>query len=213
MKILNLKEKVKSYYMTDDPAHDWNHVERVAFNAKSICDMEKVDSEITLAAVYCHDLINLPKNHPDRAKASELSAQEAEIHLRSVGFNQNEIEQIKQGITQHSYSRGEKPSSIHSAIVQDADRLDAIGAIGIIRCAVTAGKLNSKLYSPADPLGENRVLDDKKFMIDHYFLKLFKLPDLMNTESAKKIAQERVQFMKSFLSTFNQEISYVDHSI
>lgn len=205
-RIQKLKNLITKYYEGDDPAHDWNHVERVVKNAIKISKQENIQSELILAAVYCHDLINLPKNHPERSKASERSALEAIPYLKEVGFSEDEINEIQIGIIQHSFSRNEKPSTIIASIVQDADRLDALGAIGILRCAITAGKLNSSLYDLVDPLAKNRDLNDQKFMIDHYFKKLFLLPDLMYTKSAKEMAETRVEFMKSFLKNLLEEI-------
>jgi uncharacterized protein len=203
-----LKDQIKPFYkLQKDPAHDWNHVLRVENNGLLICQSENTDPELVRAAIYCHDLVNLPKDHPERKKASEYSANKAVPLLKELKYSEEEIQIICQGIIQHSFSRGEKPQSIIAQIVQDADRLDALGAIGIVRCAVTSAKLNSSLYHFEDPLGEKRILDDKKFMLDHYFSKLFLLPELMNTASAKKIAYERVLFMKSFLTTFSKEIT------
>lgn len=205
-RIQNLIPLVRSYYGDSDPAHDWPHIGRVAAAAKKMCESEGADLEITLAAVYCHDLVNLPKNHPERKNASTLAAHEATPHLEKAGFNSEEIEKIKSAIIEHSFSKGLKPSSIEAAIVQDADRLDALGAIGILRCAAVNTKMESSFYEPQDPFAEDRPLDDSKFMVDHYFVKLFKLPELMNTQAGKRIALERVSFMGEFLEVLGTEI-------
>lgn len=197
--------KVKSYYSSDDPAHDWPHVMRVMQNARMICHSENVNEELVLAAVLCHDLVNLPKNHPDRSKASALAANEAKVHLINSGFNETEITIIQQAIIEHSFSKGLKPSMTEAAIVQDADRLDALGAIGILRCASVNTQMKTAFYDSEDPFAKNRDLDDKKFMLDHYYVKLFKLAELMNTEAAKKIANTRVEFMNNFVSQLSSE--------
>lgn len=205
-RIQQLISLVKPYYNSPDPAHDWAHIGRVAATARKICEMRNANIECVLAGVYCHDIVNLPKDHPDRMNASTLAAQEAETLLRKCDFNDEEIQIIKKAIIEHSFSKGLKPSSIEAAIVQDSDRLDALGAIGILRCAAVNTQMKSTFYDPFDPLAENRPLDDKNFMIDHYFEKLFKLPDLMNTPEAKTIAEGRVEFMKQFLSKMMSEI-------
>lgn len=205
-KIQKLIPLIRSYYGNSDPAHDWPHIGRVAASAKKMCEIEKANLEITLAAVYCHDLVNLPKNHPDRKNASTLAAEEAVPHLKEAGFESDEIERIKNAIIEHSFSKGLKPSSIEAAIVQDADRLDALGAIGILRCAAVNTKMESSFFEPQDPFAEDRPLDDKQYMVDHYFVKLFKLPELMNTEAGKRIALERVGFMTEFLDVLGKEI-------
>lgn len=195
----HLSQEVQKYYTSEDPAHDWAHVLRVASNAEKICHDLGLDPELIVAGVYCHDLINLPKNHPDRNKASTLSAEEAYPLLVQAGFSPEDILIIKKMIVEHSYSKGDKPSCIESAIVQDSDRLDALGAIGILRCAAVNAKMGSIFYDHNDPLAEGRQLNDREFMLDHYFVKLFKLPDLMNTESARNLAIQRVDYMKVFL--------------
>lgn len=205
-RIQNLIELVKPYYNTPDPAHDWAHVGRVAATARKLVENESVNLECVLAGVYCHDLVNLPKDHPDRKNASTLAAKEAEPLLIKVGFTSGEVEIIKKAIIEHSFSKGLKPSCLEAAIVQDADRLDALGAIGILRCAAVNTQMKSNFYDPFDPFAEDRELDDKKFMVDHYFVKLFKLPDLMNTTKGKSLALERVKYMENFLSELKSEI-------
>lgn len=205
-KIQSLIPLVKKYYNTTDPAHDWAHVGRVAATAKKIAENHKVNLECVLAGVYCHDLINLPKDHPDRKNASTLASIEAEPRLREAGFLDAEIEIIKRAIIEHSFSKGLKPSCLEAAIVQDADRLDALGAIGILRCTAVNTQMKASFYDPFDPMAEGRPLDDKSFMIDHYFVKLFKLPDLMNTPEAKAMGIERVNYMKNFLGVLMSEI-------
>ncbi len=196
----------RPFYHSDDPAHDWAHVLRVASNAEVLCKNEGIKSELVLAAVYCHDLVNLAKDHPDRKKASTLSAKAAERILIKSGYNNEEIEIIKQAIIEHSFSKGDKASCLEAAIVQDSDRLDALGSIGILRCAAVNAKMNSKFYDPQDPLAEARVLNDKDFMLDHYFVKLFKLPDLMNTKAAQILAIDRVEFMRNFVKQLMMEV-------
>lgn len=205
-RIQNLIPLIKKYYNSPDPAHDWAHIGRVASTALRLCENESVNVECVLAAVYCHDLINLPKDHPERKEASTLSAKEAEPYLRQVGFSDAEIDIIKKGIIEHSFSKGLKPSCLEAAIVQDADRLDALGAIGILRCAAINTQMKSSFYDPFDPLAEMRELNDKSFMIDHYYVKLYKLPELMNTKNGKRMAHHRVEFMKNFINELMTEV-------
>lgn len=205
-RIQDLIHLVKPYYNSTDPAHDWAHVGRVASTAKKLCENENVNLECVLAGVYCHDLINLPKDHPDRKNASTLAAAEAEPILVKCGFNSSEVEIIKRAIIEHSFSKGFKPSLLEAAIVQDADRLDALGAIGILRCAAVNTQMKSSFYDPFDPWAEMRDLNDRDFMVDHYFVKLFKLPELMNTEAARREGFSRVEMMKNFLQSLAKEI-------
>lgn len=197
---------VKEFYPNVDPAHDWAHVGRVAATAKKLAEQEKLDVETVLAAVYCHDIVNLPKDHPDRKRASELAAEKATPLLLRAGFTEAEVKEISTGIVEHSFSRGAKPSTKLAAVVQDADRLDALGAIGILRCAAVNTQMKATFYDPFDPLAEARELDDKRFMLDHYTTKLYKLPGLMNTETARRMGEERCEVMREFIATLLKEV-------
>ena len=205
-RVQNLIPLVKPYYHSSDPAHDWAHVCRVAATAEILSAGQDINLECVLAGVYCHDLVNLPKNHPNRGQASLLSAQEAEALLKKVEFNEDEILSIKKSIIEHSFSKGLKPSSMEAAIIQDSDRLDALGAIGILRCAAVNTKMGSSFYEPMDPMAKFREPDDKSYMLDHYSIKLYKLPTLMNTQRGRELALKRVEFMKEFVSEFIKEI-------
>jgi uncharacterized protein len=205
-KLQRLIPLVKPYYGGSDPAHDWPHIGRVAATARQLAAGQPVNLECLLAAVYCHDLVNLPKDHPQRKEASQLAAREAAPHLTAAGFDHAEIELIQTAVIQHSFSRGEKPSCLEAAILQDADRLDALGAIGVLRCAAVNARMGSSFYEPLDPLAEERELDDKRYMVDHYFVKLFKLPELMNTDQGKRLAETRVAYMRDFLRELLGEI-------
>lgn len=205
-RIRRLAELVRPLYTSEDPAHDWPHIGRVAATAKKLSQGLDVNLECVLAAVYCHDLVNLPKNHPDRSRASELAAEKAGPLLEACGFSPEEIIIVKAAVLEHSFSRGLSPSCLESAIVQDSDRLDSLGAIGVLRCASVNTLMKSKYYDPGDPFAETRELDDKNFMLDHYAVKLFKLPELMTTEAGKKEGHLRVEFMKTFLERLGEEI-------
>ncbi len=209
-RIQRLIELVRPLYTTTDPAHDWPHIGRVAATARKLATGTTAQLECVLAAVYGHDLVNLPKDHPDRKNASVRSANAVEPLLREAGFRDQEITVIRTAIIEHSFSSGERPSCLESAIVQDADRLDALGAIGVLRCAAVNAKLGSSFYEPVDPLAQERELDDRSYMIDHYFVKLFKLPELMNTDAGRELAQRRVKTMETFLSALVNEIKGKD---
>ncbi|MBI4149812.1 HD domain-containing protein, partial [Candidatus Woesearchaeota archaeon] len=187
-----LRQKVQaSLAASTDPAHDFSHVMRVYSMADHLCKKEGGDPDIVLPAALLHDLYHVPKNHPDRAKASEISAVMAEKLLREIDYTKEKIPHIMDAIRSHSFSRGETPLTKEAMIVQDADRLDAIGAIGIARLWVTGAQFNRALYCAEDPFAEKgRKLDDMKYGLDHFYEKLLKLKDKMNTETAKKIAEE-----------------------
>ena len=189
-----------------DSAHDIAHVKRVVENAKSILNGEVADAEVVIAAACLHDCVVLPKDHPERASASKLAAGKAVNFLQTQSFPLEKLEQVAHAISAHSYSADITPETIEAKIVQDADRLDALGAIGIARCFTVGGKLDRAFYDINDPFCLHRDPEDVSFTIDHFFSKLFNLPNLMHTESAKKEAENRIDFMKNFLRQFSREI-------
>lgn len=209
--LLQLEEKCREFIEQDlpengDSAHDISHILRVVKNARLILESEEADEEIVIAAAWLHDCVNLPKNHPKRKQASILAAEKATEFLREIGFHQPKIAEVGHAIEAHSFSAGIPPENIEAKIVQDADRLDAIGAIGIARCLMVSGKLDRSLYNSQDPFCENREPDDSIWTIDHFFEKLFKLPDMMHTETARHEAKKRIRFMEEYLSELKREI-------
>ena len=205
-RLSKLTELVKGRYDNDDPSHDWLHIGRVIKTCKLLAEDEGADLETLLPAAYLHDVINVPKNSPDRLKASQMAAEEAKGILRHVGYREEEIEKIAQVIIEHSYSLGLKPTSIESAILQDADRLDALGAIGMMRHVTVGTRMGASYYHAEEPFAKNRELEDRKYSLDHYEVKLFKLLDKMNTPAGQKEAKKRTKFMRSFLEQLKTEI-------
>lgn len=189
-----------------DAAHDIAHIKRVVENAKSILAKEPADREIILAAAWLHDMVVLPKDHPDRKKASALAAEKAAEFLSKLDYPGNKIPDVAHAIEAHSFSAGIKPVTPEAQIVQDADRLDALGAIGVARCFAVGGELARPFYHPDDPFAISREPDDSTWTIDHFYEKLFRLPELLNTSTAQEIAKERVLFMKTFLKQLSSEI-------
>jgi len=197
-----LKEK----YNNGDPSHDFSHVMRVVESCKKIGKEVGADLDILIPGALLHDVVNVPKNHPDRVQASRLAADQASLILKELNYTEEQISKIAIVIVEHSYSRGLKASCIESAVLQDADRLDAIGAIGTMRAVTCGSKLGSSYYDRNDPFAKGRVLNDKNFILDHFFTKLFKLGEGFNTEPAKIEGLKRIQFMKDFANQLAQEI-------
>lgn len=206
-----MSEKVYRKFLEEnsktDAAHDIAHIKRVVKNANILLQNEDADKDMVTAAAWLHDCVILSKNHPDRKKASTRAAQKAAGFLETIDFPKNKIPGVAHAIEAHSYSAGIKPKTIEAKIVQDADRLDALGAIGIARCFSVGGELNNPMYHPDDPFAQSREPDDSKWTIDHFYEKLFRLPDMLNTEAAKKVAANRIEYMKSFLQQMSAEIS------
>ncbi|MGO4441136.1 HD domain-containing protein [Rhizobium sp. RAF56] len=190
----------------DDGSHDIAHILRVYRNAMRINREEGGDAKILTAAVLLHDCVAVEKNSPLRARASALAAAKASGILEELGWGQEDIARVSHAIVAHSFSAGIEPETLEAKILQDADRLDAIGMVGAARCFYIAGRLGSGLYDPLDPLAQSRPLDDKRFAIDHFETKLFKLADGFQTEAGRALARERHDRLKTVLDLFLDEI-------
>jgi uncharacterized protein len=190
-----------------DAAHDIGHLRRVWAMARLIAlDEPDSDPDVLLAAAYLHDAVNLPKDSADRALASRLSAQAAAEYLAGSDFPAGKIPAVVHAIEAHSFSAGIAPETIDAKILQDADRLDALGAIGLARMFAVAGRMGAALFDPDDPLARRRPLDDKAFSLDHLEVKLFPVAEGMQTATGRRIAAERAEWMESFRSRLLSEI-------
>lgn len=190
----------------EDSSHGVGHSERVYKTAKAIDKESMACDDVLWAASFLHDAVNPPKNSPDRINASKLSANLAEELLASTNFDKNKIENLKHTIEAHSFSRGLEPNTYEAKVIQDADRMEALGAIGIARTFYIAGKMGSQLFNDQDPLANERELNDKKYALDHFKVKLLSLKDTMQTENGKQIAEERTDILLNFLEQINLEI-------
>lgn len=200
-------EKIISPYIDDtDPAHDLLHLKRVVLMSTRLCQKENANLNVVLPAAWMHDIVNLPKNHPDRLKASMMAAEKAISILKETNYPQKYFNEIYHAIHAHSFSSGIVPETLEAKIVQDADRLDGLGAIGIARMMIVAGKLNRSIYSEDDPFCETRNPNDTQFSIDHFFIKLFKTAQTLQTESARMEGATRVNRMKEYLGWLALEI-------
>ncbi len=190
----------------NDPAHDYAHVMRVYKNAKKIAKHEKADLRIVLASVLLHDLVQFPKSDKRSRTASVASARLAKTVLAKHGFTKKEIRIISDAIRDHSYSRNKTPKTLEGKILQDADRLDALGAIGIARTFAVGGAENRPIYNGLDPFCKKRKPDDKLWTVDHFYRKLLKLEKKMNTKFARKEAKQRTKVMERFLFELKREL-------
>ena len=206
MNVINLIKQEVYDLMINDSAHDFDHIMRVFKNAKKICNDENVNEKLVLCAVLLHDIISYPK-YDKRSKLSSIkSAKESKKILKRFNFTKEEIQIISDAIMDHSFSRNKIPKTIEGKILQDADRLDAIGAIGIARVFAVSGSEKRPFYNVKDPFCKTRSPDDKVWTIDHFYRKLLKLESLMNTKSGKIEAKKRTKVMKEFLSQLKNEI-------
>ena len=201
-----LRKQVKSLMKKNDPAHDFEHVLRVYSNAEKICKKEKANKKLVLSAVLLHDIISFPKSDKRSKTSSTKSAIKAKKILKNLQYSNDEIEIISDAIESHSFSKNKTPKSIEGKILQDADRLDALGAIGIARTFAVGGSENRSFYNSDDPFCISRKPDDHEWTLDHFFKKLLLLESKMNTKSGKIEAKRRTKILKKFLIDFKKEI-------
>ena len=197
---------------TVDLAHDPLHVMRVYTWAVKLAPELQASPDLAGAAALVHDLVNIPKEHRDRPLGSERSAEASQGLLDVAGYTVDERREIVEAVRTTSWSRGLSPTSPLGAVLQDADRLDAIGAIGIARTFATAQAMSSRgqsgrFYDPDDPMGtSDRPLNDRRQPVDHFFVKLLKLAATMHTPTARAEARGRHQQMEAFLTQLKAEV-------
>ena len=201
-----LKIEVKKRIENNDPAHDFEHIMRVYKNAERITKKEGADLKIVLAAALLHDIISYKKSDPRSKNSSSESAKEARKILQRYNYDHNEIKIIADAINDHSFSKGKVPKTLEGMVLQDADRLDAIGSIGIARTFAVGGAEKRSFYNTQDPFCVTRSPDDSKWTLDHFYMKLLRLEKMMNTKTAKLEARRRIKIMKQFLEQFEREI-------
>ena len=206
MKVLNLIKKDVIAIMDNDPAHDFEHIMRVYHNAQKIVKKEKANPKLVLSAALLHDIVSYPKSSKRSKLSSADSAKKSKLILKKYDFTVEEITVVSDAIKEHSFSQNKIPQTLEGKILQDADRLDALGAIGIARVFATSGSLNRSFYNIDDPFCNKRNPDDDIWAVDHFFNKLLKLESLMNTTSGKIEAKRRTRILKEFLKQLKQEI-------
>ena len=189
-----------------DGAHDLSHIVRVWRNAKLIRREEGGDLEVLAAAVLLHDCVQVAKDSPLRSKASLLAANEARVRLEALGWEPSRIDTVAYAIESHNFSAGVAPTSIEGCILQDADRLDAIGLSGIARCFYTAGRMGSRLYDLADPGAKARPLDDGRNALDHFPKKLLTLEGSFKTRKGQELARDRHRRLDDFYRAMLAEV-------
>ncbi|UQS84564.1 HD domain-containing protein [Apilactobacillus apisilvae] len=198
---------VKNELKDDHTGHDLAHINRVVALTKTlISENPKANSKIAITAAYLHDVIDDKLVTDPNAKTNQVIDKLAELN-----FSKIEIHKIINIITHMSYSKNlsnHYELDINGQIVQDADRLDAIGAIGIARAFYFGGHFGDVMYDESQQprINMNKVEYRKHTtVINHFYEKLFKLPDLMNTKTARKLAVQRKLYMENFVNEFKKE--------
>jgi uncharacterized protein len=197
-----------AHHTDDDAAHDISHFRRVWATAQRLSVDENIDELVILTACYFHDIVSLPKNHPERSSSSRLAAQKTQSILREnfPDFPERFFPAVKHAIEAHSHSANIPPETLEAKIVQDADRLESLGAIGLARVFAVAGKLNFSLFNADDPFADSRPLDDKRYALDHFQNKLLGLPATMQTEKGKALANHNARYLVEFMAKISAEL-------
>lgn len=202
------RDFVKEKMYKEGSGHDWFHVERVCNIAKYLAQKESADMFIVEMTALLHDI--------DDWKFSDVyNTTVTEEFLKSVEVSEEDSNRILNIIKTMSYKGGVVDSTQNTTegmVVQDADRLDALGAIGIARAFAYGGSKNRSMYDPSIKPIDFKSLDEVKnkdnHTINHFYEKLFKLKDLMNTNTAKEIAKKRHKYMESFIEEFYSEWNF-----
>jgi uncharacterized protein len=200
-----LSEEAKQRAKTAEPAHDYFHVERVVANAITIARAEGAREPIVATAAMLHELFNLPKSHPNSARAGDLCAEHARELLEREGAREL-VAPVCSAIRDHAFSKGVVPEALESRVLQDADRLDALGAIGLARMWATCADMRRPFYSPDDPFCTSRPPDDKSWGLDHVYKKLLVIPERLHLETSRSMARGRVRFIHAYVEQLRYEI-------
>ncbi|MFJ2390382.1 HD domain-containing protein [Pseudomonas koreensis] len=194
---------------SDDGAHDLAHLQRVWHNVRTLQAEEGGDLEVLLAAVLLHDCVAVEKNSPLRSQASRLAAAKAANLLAALDWSQSNISAVAHAIEAHSFSANITPLTLEAKLVQDADRLDSLGMLGVARTFYVAGRMGSALYDPLDPEAKARDYNDTRFCLDHFQTKLLHLAEGFQTAAGQRLAQIRHDRLKGFMEQFKEEIGIV----
>ncbi len=190
-----------------DSGHDLSHVQRVVRTAEEIGRIEGAIPEVTLAAAWLHDCVVVAKDSPLRSQASCLAAERAGEFLQQIDYAASLTLAIQHAIVAHSFSAKVPAESLEAKVVQDADRLEALGALGLARCLATGGAMGVKLLNAEEPFPAERSADDALYSVDHLFVKLLKLPATMQTTAGRKRAKHYADFLLHFLRQLADELS------
>ena len=199
---------VKHTLQDAEGGHDWFHIERVCKVAKTIAEKENVDLLVVELGALLHDIADSKFHDGDESIGPRVAGE----FMNQLNLSADTIEHVQQIIRHISFKGGNQSQSFTSKelkVVQDADRLDAIGAIGIARAFNYGGYKNRSLYNPAIPpqmgMTKEEYKKNKGPTINHFYEKLLLLKERMNTPAGKAMAERRHQFMQQFLDEFYQE--------
>ena len=198
--------KLLTDHTVSDAAHDLEHIRRVVTNARRLTTAEGADWRVVMPAAWLHDCVIVPKSSPDRKRASQLAALRAVEWLVGQSWPFGRLEEIAHAIEAHSFSAGIEPRSLEARVLQDADRLDALGAVGLARTLMLGAEMKRDFYHLQDPFCSSREADDSVYTLDHLYCKLLKLEGTMQTEAGRAEAVRRTEFLRGFLEQLKEEL-------
>jgi uncharacterized protein len=190
-----------------DAAHDLQHIHRVVTNARRLCEAENADWQVVMPAAWLHDCVVVPKSSPERKRASQLAALQAVAWLEELQWPFGKLGEIAHAIEAHSFSAAIVPKTPEAKVLQDADRLDALGAVGLARTLMLGAEMNRPFYQAEDPFCDSRAPDDSIYTLDHVYRKLLTLQDTMQTAGGRDEAAGRTRFLRQFLDQLASEIT------
>ena len=201
----DLKEKIQPYFEKTG-SHSFDHTQRVYNLALKISEGEKVDIDVVKVAAFLHDVGRKEEDNNKDICHAEKGAEIAEKILRGMEFPESKMEKVLHAIKVHRHSKQLKAETREAEIIQDADRLDALGAITIARMFTTGGRINRILHDSSIPIEENREDGYSKTTINGFYKKILKLkPETFNTKKAKEISKGRYEFVEQFIDRFLKE--------
>jgi uncharacterized protein len=193
-----------------DPAHDFNHALNVMSNALVIGDEEGADSDVTVAAALLHDVVHyLPNDHRSDEAPRQSAAYAVRVLTDLIGYPQEKIAAVEGAILTHSPWLPLEPKCLEARVVRDADLLAATGALAIMRTFACAGAMNMPLYSADDPFCATREPNRLLFALDYATTRMVRIPDLLQTPTARRMADERARTVDQFLACARQEFGQV----
>ena len=204
--LARLREHLAAEPFARDAAHDLGHILRVARLADRLAREEHADEQVCVAGALLHDLVYRPKNHPESSLTAQLAANLVPQWCRSTAGLETRAAAIAAAVASHSWSGGGTPASPEAAVLQDADRLEALGAVGVARTFATGASFGAGLWHPEDPWAHDRALDDKAWSLDHFERKLLKLEADMKTAAGRRLAAERQRTMLAHLAALRSEL-------
>jgi uncharacterized protein len=203
-------EVKRRFTAIDDLAHGWEHVNRVYRLALHIAEQEGANQFVVALAALMHDL-GRTVQQDNTTHHVDISIALASELLQTYEVPPDMQEAILHAIDAHSFSRNIEPLTLEARVVRDADRLDSLGAMGIIRWAITGTlrrNAQTSTYHPTDPFAEQHTPDDRAYMLDHFYSKLLKLSDTMSTKTGYLLSQRRNTFMHAFLHELRDELDF-----